>query len=146
MGDYWATSARVDVPAVVPEPLFATATAPSVGSVGAVVGVAYVTLTVHVSPAASGVANEQVVPVRLNRPARLRDRVSVVILRDPAPELVMVTTLVTGARGVGIENVSVRMPRTVVRVPFVAAVKLNVPGVIPVPVSVTGVPVTVAPV
>src|SRR5437899_1317233 len=101
---------------------------------------------VHVPADASGVVSEQVVPVKLNLPPRLTDRVSAVIWSEPAPELVTVTTLVTGARGVGIVKVRVRTPKTVVSVPFVAELKVNVPGVTPVPVRVTGEPVTVAPV
>ena len=101
-------------------------------------------LTVHVAAGASGVVNEQVVPVMLYSPPVLRARASAVICSEPVPVLVMVTTLVTGARGVGIVNVSVRTPSTVPSVPFVAEVKLSVPGVTAVPVNVTGVPVPVA--
>jgi len=56
----------------------------------------------------------------------LTRRFSAVICKGKAPVLVTVATLVTGARGVGIENVSVRTPATVVSVPLVAEVKLNV--------------------
>jgi hypothetical protein len=91
------------------------------------------------------VVSEHVVPVTLNSDPVLRLSVSAVIWRDPVPMLVMVTVLVTGVRAAGTENVRVRPPRTVVRVPFVAAVKAKFPGVTPVPVSETGVPVPVAP-
>ena len=123
-----------------------TARAPISGRMGRVAGVAYLILIVHVPPVASGVVNEQVVPVTLYRPPRLIARASAVICSEPAPLFVTVTTLVTGARGVGIVNVRVRMPSTVASDPLVAAVKLKVPGVTPVPERVTGEPVTVAPV
>lgn len=105
-------------------------------------------LAVHVPPAASGAENEQVVPVMLYSPPKFSESDSAVICRGPVPELVMVTVLVTGARGVGMVNVSVLTPITVPRVPFVAAVKetLPVPVAIPVPVRATGEPVTAAPV
>jgi hypothetical protein len=103
-------------------------------------------LTVHVPPGASGVVNEQVVPVMLYSAPAFRARDSAVTWREPPPVLVIVTVLVIGARGVGIVNVRVRTPATVDRVPFVAAVKVRVPGVIAVPVNETGVPVPVAPV
>ena len=109
-----------------------------------VAGVAYVMLIVQVPPGASGVVNEQVVPVELNSVFRRPATVSAVICRLPAPVLVIVTTLVTGARGVGMVNVNTLPRNVVVRVPLVAEVKLSVPGVTPVPVSVTGVPVPVA--
>ena len=54
-------------------------------------------------------------------------RFSAVIVKGAAPELVTVTTLVTGARGVGIVNVRVLTPNTVPSVPLVAEVKLSVP-------------------
>jgi hypothetical protein len=57
----------------------------------------------------------------------LSGRVSAVICTGPAAELVIVTTLVTAALGVGIVNVRVRTPRTVPKVAFVAAVKLSEP-------------------
>src|SRR2546427_3335034 len=58
----------------------------------------------------------------------LSRRFSAVIVKGAAPELVTVTTLVTGARGDGIVNVRVRTPNTAVpSVPLVAAVKVNVP-------------------
>jgi hypothetical protein len=109
------------------------------GIPGRVAGVAYLTLTVQVPPAARGVVNEQVVPVMLYRPPMLIDRVSAVICTG-APVAVIVTTLVTAARGVGMVNVRVRTPATVPSVPLVAAVKVNVP--VPLPVRVTGEPVT----
>lgn len=145
LGGYWATRARDVFGPVVP--LLATDAAPKSGSTGRFVGVAYRMLTVHVPPAASGVADEQVVPVMLNRPPKLIERVSAVTVKllPAAPVLVMVTTLVTAARGLGMVNVSVRVPNTVASVPFVAEVKLSVPGTIPVPVSVTGDPVTTTP-
>jgi hypothetical protein len=86
-------------------------------------------LTVHALPGASGVVNEQVVPVTLYNPPILIDRVSAVICNGTvALVLVIVTTLVTGARGVGIVKVRVRTPKTVVSVPFVAEVKASVPA------------------
>src|SRR5882672_2605585 len=57
----------------------------------------------------------------------LSRRFSAVIVKGAAPELVTVTTLVTGARGDGIVNVRARTPNTVPSVPLVAAVKVNVP-------------------
>src|SRR5882762_2280366 len=90
-------------------------------------GVAYLTLTVHVPPIASGAVNEQVVPVTLYKPPMLIVRTSSVIRSGAAPVLVTVMTLVTGARGAGIVNVRVRMPRSVPSVPLVAEVKLSVP-------------------
>jgi len=107
---------------------------------GRVVGVAYLTLTVHVPPAASGVVKEQVVAgVRLYKPPKLSAKVSAVICSEPAPVLVIVTTLVTGARGVGMVNVSVRsiVPTSV---PLVAEVKLSWPTTLP--VRLTGDPAT----
>ena len=113
-------------------PLFAMLRVPRSAKIGRVVGVAYLTLTVHVPPEASGVVNEQVVPGMLySAPTWLR--VSAVTCTGP-PLAVTVTTLVTAARGVGMVNVRVRTPRTVPRVPFVADVKVRVPGAIPVPV------------
>ena len=103
-----------------------------------------VRLMVQVSPGANG-KNVQVVPVTLNRPPPVDVRVSLVIDSGPAPVLVTVTTLVSEAP-VKAANVRVRTPSTVPSVPLVALVKLNVPGVTAVPVSVTGLPVTVAPV
>ena len=90
-------------------------------------GVAYLTLTVHVPPTASGVVNEQVVAGTEYKPPMLSIRASSVIRSGPAPVLVTVMTLVTGARSAGIVNVRVRMPRTVPSVPLVAEVKLRVP-------------------
>jgi hypothetical protein len=58
----------------------------------------------------------------------LSGRVSPVIVRLAVPVFVTVTTLVTGARGVGIVNVRVRTPATVVSVPLVAEVKLTIPA------------------
>ena len=86
--------------------------------------------------------NEHVVPVTVNR--ELPDKASAVIWSEPAPTLLTATTLVTGALGVGIAKVRVRTPEIVESVPFVAELKLSVPGVTPVPVRVTGEPVTVA--
>jgi hypothetical protein len=102
-------------------------------------------LTEHVPPGASGVVNEQVLPVMEYRPPILMERASAVICRLAPPVLVMFTTLVTAARGVGIVKFNVVRAPVVVSVPLVAAVKLRVPW-IPVPVKVTGEPVTVAPV
>ena len=104
----------------------------------------------HVAPGARGAVNEQVltgVAGKLYRPPMLRKNESPVICRFAVPVLVMVTTLVTAARDVGIENVNVGTPPTVVIVPLVAEVKLSVPCArTPVPVSVTGEPVTATPV
>ena len=119
--------------------------APISGSTGRVAGVAYLILIVHVPPTASGDAVKQFVPVMLYKPPMLTGSVSAVIVNGAVPVFVTVTTLVTGARGAGIVKVRVRTPSTVPSVPFVAEVKLNVPP-IPVPVRVTGEPVTVAPV
>lgn len=85
-------------------------------------------LIAHVPLTAIGVVNEQVVAgVRLYRPPMLTGRVSAVICSGSLPVFVTVTTLVTGARTVGIVNISILTPITVVSVPFVAAVKLGVP-------------------
>jgi hypothetical protein len=129
-------------------PLLVTLSDPISGNVGCVAGVAYLILIVHVLPTANGVVNEQVVAgVRLYRPPMLTARASAVIVNGAVPLLVTVTTLVTGARGVGMVKVRVRTPRTVVSDPLVAELKVNVPALlIPVPVKVTGEPVTVAPV
>lgn len=127
---------------MVPLPSLATIPKP-MANVGTA-GVAYRMLIVQLPPGASGVVNEQVVPVELNNMFKRPVTVSAVICRLPAPVLVIVTTLVTGARGVGMVSVNT-LPRTVlVSVPLVAEVKLSVPGVTPVPVSVTGVPVLLA--
>ena len=95
---------------------------PTFGRSGLFVGVAYLRLTVHVLFTASGVVNEQVVPVMLNRFPLLIVRLSEVICSEDAPVFVIVTTLVTGARGLGMVKVRVRTPRIVESVPFVAAV------------------------
>jgi hypothetical protein len=92
-----------------------------------VAGVAYLTLKVHVPPTASGVMKEQVFAGTVYKPPMLSRRFSAVICKGPVPVLVTVTTLVTGARGVGIVNVRVRTPPTVVSVPLLAEAKLNVP-------------------
>jgi len=112
---------------------------------GCVVGVAYLMLTVHVPAGAKGVVNEHVVAATLYKPPVFIGRASAVICNGPAPVLVIVTTLVTGARGDGMVKVRVRNRPAPLNVPFVADVKLSVPGTTPVPVSVTGVPVPVAP-
>src|SRR6266481_9755026 len=104
-------------------------------------GVAYLTLTVHVPPPASGVVKEQVFAVTEYNPPMLTRRFSAVICTGAVPLLVTVTTLVTGARGVGIVNVRVLTPNTVPSVPLVAAVKVNVPcGAVTVNVTVLLVP------
>src|SRR5260370_7574110 len=103
-------------------------------------------LMVHVPPSASGVVTEYSVSGNLYRIRVLAVTFSAVICSVPAPEFVTVTTLVTGARGVEIAKVSNRAPKTVDKVPLVAAVKLNAPTGTPVPVSITGEPVTPAPV
>jgi hypothetical protein len=100
-------------------------------------GVAYLTLTVHVPRGASGVANEQVVPVTLYKLPILIVRTSCVICSGAAPVLVTVMTLVTGARGAGIVNVRVGVPEGVPSVPLVAEVKLSVPNGAATTVNVT---------
>jgi len=112
---------------------------------GWVAGVAYRRLTVHVPLGANGVVNEHVVPVTLYKPPVFTGRASAVICNGPAPVLVIVTTLVTGARGDGMAKVRVLKKPAPLNVAFVADVKLNVPEAAAVPVSVTGVPVPVAP-
>lgn len=124
----------------------AAVSSPRSTKVGCVVGVAYRMLTVHVPAGANGVVNEHVVPVTPYKPPMFTARVSVVICNGPAPVLVIVTTLVTGARGDGMVKVRVRPTPAPLNVPFVADVKASLPGATPVPVSVTGVPVPVAPV
>jgi hypothetical protein len=108
---------------------------------GRVAGVAYWIDIVHVALGASGTVYEHVVAVMLNSPERLLVSDSAVICKFPVPVLVMVTVLVTDARGVGIVKVSVRTPTTVLSVPFVAEVKLSVPCS-PVPLIATGAPFT----
>ena len=104
-------------------------------------GVAYVTLKVHVPPIASGVVKEQVFAGTEYNPPMLTRRFSAVIAKGAVPVLVTVTTLVTGTPRVGVVNVRVRTPTTVVSVPLVAAVKLNVPcGAVTVNVTVLLVP------
>ena len=107
--------------------MFATVKAPRFGKNGRVAGVEYLTLTVQLAPGASGVVNEHVVPVTLKR-AVFAVMVSAVICNGAAPVFVIVTTLVTAARGDGIVNDRVRTPRIVVSVPFVAEVKDSVPA------------------
>lgn len=126
--------------------MLATVRAPMSGNSGRVAGVAYRMPMVQVPPAASGEEVVQVCEVIEKRLPMLMERVSAVIASGPPPLFVTVTTLVTAARGEGMVKVSVRTPRTVPRVPLVAAVKVRVPTGVPVPVSVTGEPVTVAPV
>src|SRR6266566_6552587 len=82
---------------------------------------------VHVPLTASGVVKEHVFPVTEYNPPMLTRRFSAVICTGAVPVLVTVTTLVTAARGLGIVKVRVCTPATVVRVPLVAAVKVNVP-------------------
>jgi hypothetical protein len=120
--------------------------APGSGNGGCVAGVAYLILIVHVPPTATG-AGVQVLPVMLYKPPMLIERVGVPIVSGPVPPLVIVTTLVTAARGLGMVKVRVSTPRKVPSAPLVAEVKFNVPvPLTPVPVKVTGEPVTVAPV
>ena len=95
--------------------MLATLRAPKAGAAGRL------TLTVHVPPIASGAVNEQVVPARL-RPPVLSVRVSPVIANGALPVLVIVTTLVTAALGLGVMKVRVRTPRMVDRAPLVALV------------------------
>jgi len=90
--------------------------------IGGLEGVAYLRLTVHVPPTASGVVNEQVVPVRLNvLPIRFVTVSDVICNGDP-PVFVTVTTLVTGARGLGMVKVRVRPKSPFESVPLVADV------------------------
>ena len=127
--------------ATVPVPLLRTARAPTSGSSGRVAGVAYLTLKVHVPPIASGVVKEQVFAGTEYNPPMLTRRFSAVIAKGAVPVLVTVTTLVTGTPRVVVVNVRVRTPTTVVSVPLVAAVKLNVPcGAVTVNVTVLLVP------
>jgi len=127
--------------AIVPVPLLRTASAPTSGSAGRAVGVAYLTLKVHVPPTASGVVKEQVFRGTEYSVPMLTRRFSAVIVKGALPVLVTVTTLVTAARGAGIVNVRVRTPNTVVSVPLVAAVKVKVPcGAVTVNVTVLLVP------
>ena len=62
-------------------------------------------LAVHAAPGASGTVNEQVFAVTLKNEV-LSVMVSAVICNGAAPVFVIVTTLVTGARGDGIVNES----------------------------------------
>jgi len=103
------------------------ASVPTSVNAGRVAGVAYLTLKVHVPPPASGVVKEQVFAVTEYNPPMLIRRFSAVICTGAVPLLVTVTTLVTGARSVGIVKVRVRTPNTVVSVPLVAEVKVTVP-------------------
>jgi len=112
---------------IVPVPLLRTASAPTSGSAGRVAGVAYVTLKVHVPPPASGVVKEQVFAVTEYNPPMLSRKFSAVICTGAVPLLVTVTTLVTGARSVGIVKARVRTPAMVASVPLVAEVKVTVP-------------------
>jgi len=119
--------------------LLGTLSAPISGSVGRVVGVAYRILIVHV-PAGATVAPVQVLAVMLYKPPMLSERAGVPIVSGVAPVFVIVTTLVTGARGVGIVKVRVRKPKIVASVPFVAEVKARVPDAVTVKVTVLLVP------
>jgi len=75
---------------------------------------------------ASGVVSEQVVPARV-KAVESTVIASCVICSGPVPVFVIVTTLVTGARGVGVVKVRCGIPKSLDRVPFVADVKLSVP-------------------
>jgi hypothetical protein len=131
----------------VPLPLLKTAAVPRCGSNGGggATGVAYVMLIVQVAPGAS--VAPQVVPVKLNnvfaRPATDSPMIVTGVVAA-VPLFVIVTTLVTGVRPVGIVKVRVRTPRTVASVALVAAVKANGPAATPLPERLTGVPVPVA--
>jgi hypothetical protein len=105
----------------------ATVKAPRFGKNGRVPGVAYLTLTVHVPPAASGVVNEHVVPVTLKR-ALFAVMLSAVTCSGAVPVFVMVTTLVTAVRDAGTLKLRVRTPRKVASVPFVAELNVSVPA------------------
>jgi hypothetical protein len=102
-------------------------------------------LIVQVAPGAS--VAPQVVPVKLNRLSAMPATVIPVIVTAvgavaTVPVFVIVTTLVTGARGVGIVKVRVRAPAPPLSVPLVAAVKANAPVATPVPERLTADPVT----
>lgn len=104
-----------------------TVKAPKFGNDGRLAGVAYRTVTVHAAPAANGVVNEHVVPVTL-KCALFAVIVSAMICRGAGPVFVMVTTLVTAVRDDGMLKVSVRTPRKLASVPFVAELKVSVPA------------------
>ena len=129
--------------------MLATNAVPVLGDVGAVVGVAYLMLIVQLPPAAKGVVNEQFVPVMVKNELVAAVNVSAVICTEPVVVAFrIVTTLVTGlgtAGGAGRVIVKVRVLPEVLpdSVPLVAAVKLNLPPVTPVPLRLTGVPVPV---
>jgi hypothetical protein len=76
----------------------------------------------------------------LYKPPKLSERDGVPIVSGVAPVFVIVTTLVTAARGVGIVKVRVRKPKIVASVPFVAELKARVPDVVTVKVTVLVVP------
>jgi len=89
----------------------------------------------------SGVVNEQVVPVMVGTVPTVLVIVTASICSVPVPVFCTVTTAV---RGSGVVNVRSAPP---VSVPPVADANVSVPpGNSVVPVSVTGLPVTVAPV
>ena len=113
--------------------MFATLRAPRLGKSGRTGGVAYLTLTVHAPLTASGVVNEQVVPVEVNGAPNKPDTVSAVIDTGAVPVLVTVTTLVTAARGAGIVNVKI-VPAGF-KIPLVAEVMLRCPTPPPPPVG-----------
>src|SRR2546429_2768948 len=127
--DYCAIRASGVDPPIVPVPSLATASAPISGNPGRVVGVAYVTLKLHVPPVASGVVNEQVFRAAGTeyKSPMLSGRVSAVICSGAAPLFCTVITLVTGARGAGIVNVRVGTPSTLPSAPLVAERMVNVP-------------------
>jgi len=70
---------------------------------------------------------EQVFAVTEYNPPMLSRKFSAVICTGAVPLLVIVTTLVTGARSVGIVKARVRTPAMVASVPLVAEVKVTVP-------------------
>ena len=151
--DYLPTNERFVLPLFVPLPLFATAAVPRWGIVGGggAAGVAYVMLIVQVvagATVAGSVPPPQLVPVKLNNVFEVPATDSFVIVTGevPAPPLfLIVTTLVTDARGDGIVKVRVWAPfPAVCSVALVAAVKANGPATTPLPERATGVPVPVA--
>ena len=153
--DHRAAMLRFVLPPFAPLPLLVTAALPRQGAVtaGGAVGVAYVMLIVQVAPGFS--VAPQVVAVELNNVFPIPATVSPVIVTGvvaAVPWFVIVTTLVTGFRGAGINpKFRMRVPPAVVSVRFgqaplqlVAAVKANGPAETPVPERLTGVPVPVA--
>jgi len=144
--DHWPTRFRFELPLFVPLPLLATAAKPWLASVGGAAGVAYVMVIVQVAPRASvagSVPAPQDVPVKLNNPDAfpIPATVSAVIVTGvgevTAALFVIVTTLMTGARGDGIVKVRMRAPPALDSDALVAAVKANGPAATPLPERLT---------